>query len=213
MTVLLNFEQILKLKRDEDDYFYCRYRAPRVIHKQKTGIFAHYQRKWTKSYCNDKVLMENSCLHVPSDLMVSHFLCLECPITNRLANSSAWSLKLSVVNAEYTLRSYSFLLDRQLFDYQMIPNWDRRLNADATTMQEILTPELDQVHDHLVKMINRHWFKHHNKNARHSAVQKLLGIDGTTLQQQLEALVPPLEPLSTICSAKDQVVEAMEVDE
>lgn len=212
MTVLLNFEQILQLKRDEENYYYCRFRAPRAIHKKKTGIFAHYDRKWVKNYCNDQVLLENACLHLPSDVMVCHLVYLECPVSTRLANASAWHLKLSVVNSEYTVDSYTFELDTQLGDFKMVINWDHRLNADQSTLQQIVIPELDIVQHHLQEMMNRHWFKHHNKSTRHEAVQKKLGIDQKSLHQQLESLVPPLEPLSSMASEQKEP-EPMEVDE
>ena len=237
MSILLHFNQILKLKEHESDLFYIRFRVPQVFYDDQSGLFRNFREEWIHYYCDSAVLTENCVLHLPSDMVVNHLVHLVCPISNRLRNDSAWNLKIQVLNAEYVVENYNFVVISDEKDFQMRTNWNRILNRNPQVHADLIDPFLDVVHDHLNQVINHEWMNIHEKSSRLMAVQRHLRINEERMQQMLlegtttnniaqgDALqrVPPLEPISQADirafqkrrrkSQQQQQREEMEVDE
>lgn len=190
-----------------EDFFYLRFRAPKLLVEQMGGLFAHYDDNWKTKYCDGRVLMENSCLNIPSDCMVTHLVYLECPTTERLNHRSAWNIRVQCVNAEYRVMDYTFEPNFADEDFNLRTTWRRRLNIEETAYVQFIEPYLSLILTHLNDMMDKHWKKHLNKSDRLIAVQKHLKLanieqvtsllqsnDHSPQLQQIPALLQPLLP-------------------
>lgn len=163
MSIILEWPQIQKLQGHQEDLFWCKFKAPKVIMDAMGESFSHYDDKWKTKYCDTNAMEENCKMNLPSDCLVNHLVLIEYSRTCRI--------RLSVINAEYRVDSYTFKPIPINDDFIMETIWNRRLNCEDESYDKYVACHLNHVVQRLQNVINHHWYKHVNRSDRLKSIQ------------------------------------------